>query len=152
METIEQTAVETYEQKQDRKRTESIQGMRALCDFLEANPTIESPLAGGYMTIYVTPDQLKATARTLGSFTKSADADYYRLVKDFGGGVELHTITSRSAVCKKVKVGTQTVVKKVIDPAYVRPITPMVEVEVEEDVYEMQCPESILNFTPEVEA
>lgn len=115
-----------------------VKGLRELADFLEARPEIE--MWGG-LTINLfadTNEKFAEAARTMGSCNKLTDGAYFMLRKEFSGGIKVDVNRNREAICTKVKIG-----EKII-PAVPETVLPAKPAHVEE-VYEWQCPESILN-------
>lgn len=120
-----------------------IQGLRDFADWLEAHPVLPPTLYGlpnGRILLFVKDkDQLAAAARWLGTCEKVVTEDWFSLVKTFGP-IALEALIERPQVCERVKIG-----EKVI-PAQPERVLPA-EPERVEEVYEWQCPESILNHT-----
>lgn len=128
-----------------------VDGLRAIADFAESHPDLINDWGwyGQTFNIFATnaEDMVKKT-RILGTAEKTVSAGFYTMRRKFGPhSLELNI--SRETFCEKKKVGTKIV--RVVDPEYKRPDDiPMVEIE--EDVYEWVCPESVLNHTPDQEA
>lgn len=129
-----------------------VEGLRALADWYEQNPTAELPHS---QEIAVMADDTKENARKwaqcLGTFTKDIDDTFVRLRRSFGL-VTLRVVFLRDAVCQKRVVGTKTIKEMVPDPAAPKvtmevqdPNAPLVEVERTEEVTEWDCPPLLAN-------
>jgi hypothetical protein len=146
-------AVETYEQKRDRKKAEElvqhriefIQGLRDMADFLEERPDLIERYDAFDLNSYFDEKQLnefKERAKLLGTAKKEAGqySSYFKLYKEFGP----HTISvnmNREAVCVKTVTGTRMVEAtedRIIPgkPAHM------------EATYSWECPPSILGLEP----
>ena len=110
-------------------RTAAIAGLRQLAYFLEHNPAI--PMPSNRLLARVNREQLALLARN-GGWRKEYMGDFFSLVKEFPGGLELDLYTDRVEVCRKIVTGTRVV------PA--QPATP----ERTEDVEEWVCKDSLL--------
>lgn len=123
-----------------------LEDMQKLHDFLEEHPYLLKnqtwyPIQ---INIYV-PDKeaLAEMAKELGTADKKESTYYFSLEKKLG----MHKIevnASREKVCTKIKTGTK-ITKKHDPDAVSAALAELPEIEVEEDVYEWQCPDSILN-------
>lgn len=111
---------------------EWLSDLRALADFLEANPSL-IPGGGERFYSYVRPEDFPAAARSLGSAKKEATDEFAKLTKGFGKH-QLTLLTDREEVCERVQVGERTVVREVL-PEGVELVTE----EVTEPVYEWRC-------------
>lgn len=114
------------------------EGLRQLADWIESHPDVEVPydLRNGLTIFTYSKEDLAKVARSLGKCTKKSDDLSYTVTRNFGP-IEVSGYASRGSVCQRVKVGTQKVQKP--DPEFTPPM-----IEVEEDIYEWQCPESLL--------
>lgn len=114
------------------------EGLRSLADLLEAHPAHRRSFDEYRHLICVdTREQLAQVVRDLGGFwVKDEDpGDYFGVTRNLGGGVSVYVYVARSVVCEAVKTGTRTVLRPALD-------APMVEVE--EDIIEWRCPDSLL--------
>ena len=123
-----------------------IKGLRDLADFLETREEL-TPVYGQHFNVFANdPTEFALKARRLGTADKNAEdwSNYFTMVKTFGPHqLELNIL--RASMCEKKKVGTKKVKKR--DEKVVQEVLKAVpEVEVEEDVFEWVCPESILVF------
>lgn len=113
------------------ERQEKINGMRALCDFLESAPDVPVPfgrLQSEYLLGADVKEQMVKVARAMKTFEKDIDEDNYALVKMFGP-IRLRIYTKRKSVCEQVQVGVEEVPK-----------------------YEWRCPDSLLEMDAAVGA
>jgi hypothetical protein len=120
---------------------EFIQGLRALADFYEANPSLPLPGGRSLSVFNLTKDQILAFAHVFGKSEKTYHGDHFWLTKKFPGGVELSAFAARQEVCTAVVVGTK------VEPGYFRP-----EEHVEErvvDVLEWRCSPLLAPDEPE---
>jgi len=89
----------------------SVDGLRELADFLEANPELLDLTS--HHTMYAFPHGDKANfarvALLLGPSAKSADADWYNVERKFGPKVTIQVTARREEVCERTVVGTETV-------------------------------------------
>jgi len=131
------------------EKREWLKNIRDLCNLIEKSPDLGVPYTGT-IVMQIGKDQVAATAKALGSFTKEFTEDSLHMNKMFGD-IKLMCFTSRDAVCRKVLSGTKIVTKLIVDPSFIQADTPMVEVTEEVPVYEYICPPSLLNFNPEYE-
>lgn len=122
---------------------EYAQSLRKLAGWYEQQKD-DLELPGLDMTVY--PDESKEAARAwakaLGSFNKSGDDTFFRLVKDFGC-IQLRVTFWRRAVCERRVVGKKKV--KVKKRPYIEPIV----VEEEQDIVEWDC-QAILSEAEQV--
>ena len=125
---------------------EFIKGLRDLADFLESREEL-TPACGQHFNVFANdPTEFALKARRLGTADKNAEdwSSYFTMVKTFGPHqLELNIL--RASMCEKKKVGTK-IVKKRDDKIVSELLKAVPEVEVEEDVFEWVCPESILVF------
>ena len=114
---------------------ERVKGLRALADFLEANPEIEAPYAELRFKLFcANKNQIAEAARRYAPLTKTNYGSWYLLVRDFGGGVVLDWTIEREKVCRRVQTGTQIVSKPKVPDG-----VEMEYEQVEEPVYEWEC-------------
>lgn len=141
-------------------------GLRALADWYDGHPGLPLPytvvdamrifcVSGGTGMTGRTPlETLSEIARAMGTCEKFADATFYRVRKDFGGGVKLEALAYHKEVCTAKE--TTKVVKKLVGTKFekVEEIKPVEfeELEVVETVVEWVCPESLLALGREVAA
>lgn len=143
----------TPEETHRSKVLASVAALRALADFAEAHADVlpdhvlDQEFAVWGMT---SAEEMGRMAIALGGhWAKGTAGEYFYLERDFGGSskysrVKVSLNTHRGNVCERVQVGTET--KTIPDPDLVAEV-PLVEVE--EPVYEWQCPESILDIRPD---
>lgn len=114
--------------------------LRDLADFIEVHPDIAFANLGGseYNKAYVfcnDADHMASVRRTIGGrWTKNVDTNYFNLNGKVGEAFVQLTV-SRNIVCERVVVGTET--KLVPDPEAPK-------VEVEQEIVEWVCPDSLL--------
>jgi hypothetical protein len=90
-------------------------GLRALADFLDANPELAKKYSSHEHLFYVGCEKdpkafLAEIARRHAPLEKDFSTDYAGLRKQFGGGVSIRWYSDRKDVCVKVVTGTKTVV------------------------------------------
>ncbi len=116
-------------------------GLRELADFAEAHPETFAPYMGLTCNLFPrTRENFSRQARDLGKANKVDMSSYYGLQREFGPH-SVQLLINREQVCERVQTGTRTVT--VPDPDVDVPT-----VEIEEPVYEWQCPDSILAGKP----
>ena len=125
------------------EQREYVDGLRALADFLEAHPDlIEIHLPA---TFHVFPGSDKAKfarlALQLGTSEKSVDSSWYNVERSFGPH-KICVATSRSNVCEKIVVGSETVEIEEADPEVVAAL-PKTKRTVTVEKTEWLCPESL---------
>ena len=94
--------------------------LRAMADFYEAHPTAPIPfdLQYGWMHAYLpSGDEMKEFLRSLGSFKKVFEDDYFRAEVQVGE-IALQFSTKRDNVCVRKVVGTKLVAEQVIPSSY----------------------------------
>jgi len=112
-------------------------GLRELADFIDAHPDFGAYKQSYYIFTY-NKEKFARLARQLGTAEKTECGDYYSITRWFGPHALQLTI-GREMVCERVKVGTRIVAKP--DPDAIAKVP---TIDVEEDIYEWKCPESIL--------
>lgn len=126
-----------------------INGLREAADFFENHPQLQVPMDRSFTVYGIKGADLATFAKAFGKCDKVTDEYSFQLVHTLPSGFNLNTYTSRENVCKRVLVNTEII------PAHIIPAIPekMVE-ETTRNVYEWECPESILalNATEEEEA
>lgn len=124
------------------QRSEYTAGLRLLADVLDRHPEVPLPYQGSRARLMISflsacgdsKAELAAAARAFpGPFSKVANDEYFDLNGQLRG-LRIQLVAYRDAVCERVVVGTDTVVKKVPDPA-----APLVEVVEEVDRVEWVC-------------
>jgi len=115
---------------------EWIDGLRELADFAETHPTVFDFYGETFNQFPCDAAALATIAHEIGTCEKVQLDPWYILSKQFGPH-SLEFNTQREKVCTKVVVGTKIVSKP--DPNAPK-------IEVEEEVCEWQCPDSILEF------
>lgn len=127
-----------------------IDGMRRLCDFLEAHPEIpvtfpESVIANvnqyGSEDRSPAKDRLAAIARLPGRWTKDSDGESFQIKRKFGPH-KLLVFANHNEVCERV-TRTETVTREVPDPDKLAEV-PTVTVTEEVEHVEWVCPTSLL--------
>lgn len=118
------------------------EGLRRLADFVEQHPEIRTSYLNDVQVWYFSDaDDLAELARAAAQFgakvEKSITEQQYNLVISFGS-LKAEALAAREQVCERVVVGTETVTKRVPDPAKLAEVP---EVEVTETVerVEWQC-------------
>jgi hypothetical protein len=120
-----------------------LERVRLFADWLEAHPAAEPASitiregAGEAYEAVLDAETLAERARAIGGrwAKHSAEDDYFTLRQGVVPGVVYYLFAARERVCARVVVGTA----KVMEPA---PDGPMVEVE--REIVEWRCPESLL--------
>lgn len=112
-------------------RTQEIQAMRDLLDFVEERPEIPMPYFG---TVYsfARPedgDDLRTITKAMSPARKVSEGNYFSLERTFGRHI-LSVTFPREEVCERIEVGEKIVAAV---PQHV------------EKVYEWKCPDSILS-------
>lgn len=126
---------------------EQVAGLRALADFIEANPeqalSMRVPLK--YLGSHIAADPktafasfAAAGARAGLAVDKEYSTDYAKVAVTFSPAVVVTHQADRAEVCERVVVGTETVTKLVPDPAKLAAV-PEVEVSEEVEIVEWQC-------------
>lgn len=82
-----------------------------------------------------------AAVKVIGNCDKSTSDYYFTAERFFGPYVKVNLQASRSNVCTRKQIGTETVTRKVPDPD-----VPMVEVTDEKPIYEYDCPPAFLGI------
>jgi len=128
-----------------RSVTNYLEEMQDLHDFLSQHPFLLKnqswyPIE---INIYVADKAgLAEMAKELGTADKHESTYYFSLIKKFGQH-KVEVNASRDKVCTKIKTGTK-ITKKHDPEAVSEALAQLPTIEVEEDVYEWQCPDSIL--------
>lgn len=114
-------------------------GLRRLADFIDAHPDLFRDTCELTVNLFAeNREEFAEKARQLGSAEKVEMGGWYVLRKKFGPH-RLDLNIAREYVCTQVQTGTRTVSKP--DPEVLATVP---TVEVEEPVYEWQCPDSLL--------
>lgn len=148
------------------RKDEIVEGLRKMASFIEASDlqlplphNMDLPIYSGSVTdprgIMHSMDSkvgMALIANMAGSVDKEVDVSFFKLVKDFGGGVKLSWTAYRETVCERVVVGTKVV------PAEPERLVAAVP-ERTEEVIEWKCPSLLkagasvmMPNTPEIEA
>ena len=93
------------------------QGLRQMAAILERLHSIDESVSpsGNMAHIYCqTVDQFKKLSRALGTFTKSADDNYFNCTRTFDGGWGIQVFTSRSNLCERVLLRVEDVPEQII--------------------------------------
>lgn len=128
------------------ERDDVVKGLRDLAEFLEKHPEAPTP-SSLTVDVFVYNDLgsppaesvLQAVAKTPGGCAKEVTDSFFTIVKSFAGNVDYAVNASRGSVCRRVQVGVKKV--KVPDPDVFVP-----QVEVEQPVYDYECPGSLLGW------
>jgi hypothetical protein len=129
------------------------QALREMADFYEQHPKMPRPEIADTYTVFSvnTKDEFTGAVRQMangGKVEKSVGDTFYQAARTFGAGLVLRVVCYRDAICRKV-----TKLKVVKESVPVRYETRTEEVnvpvafeerEVEKEVTEWECPESIL--------
>ena len=116
-----------------------VEQLREAADFLEARPELIEHFPDLYLfsNTFYDKTAFSKVAKVFGAANKSSDEWHYKLEKNLPSGAFLRLSGSRESVCTRVKVGVKVI------PAKPETIIPAKEETVEE-IYEWQCPDSIL--------
>jgi len=116
---------------------EIVKGLRELADFVERTDFPINPfrVLSGWNSVADFTEQLKK----LGSFDKKIDDVHVRCIKKFPGGIEFEVYILKNLTCKRILKETRII------PATPEIIIPA-EQEREENIYEWECPESLLGL------
>lgn len=98
-EVVEENHVERVSER--KKYTNSL---RAFADWLDANPTVATPVSHK-LYVFPTTEQMADYARVMGKARKSADESYFNLTKDFLPAIQYEPTWYRNQVCERVVVG-----------------------------------------------
>ena len=117
--------------------------LRALAAWFDAHPEIRGPRE---LMVYAedTKDEVRRTAKAMGSFTKRFSASTLTLEKRFGE-ITLEIMFWRSAVCTRKVVGTETVQEAITDPN-----APKIIVQRVREIEEWEC-EPLMGITQDGE-
>ena len=124
---------------------EFTQSLRQIADFYDKHPEVPLPDAFRFAIYTVDePEDIAPIAKAFGSSFKSYDDNYFKLTKRFGV-IDLQVVALRDKVCTKRVVGTKKVIVKtpVVNDL---PIS-YIEKEVEQEIVEWDCGDSILQAT-----
>lgn len=130
-------------------RSEYVDGLRQLADFIEAHPELPGLLhcrAGIYLWGDSAKAELAVAAMAMGTAAKRADDFYFGVEKSFGP-VVLSVKAGRDNVCERVVTGTKTT-EYLVPPEGVE----MVKKTHTEDIVEWVCPPSLLALADEAVA
>jgi len=135
----------------DKKRVETIKGLRDFADFLEANPDASVPFSGLLaMDFPQSKAEMATTAKGLGGHWEKTDRvdGQFQLKRNFGPWCEYRLSISREAVCERIVKGTREITLTEADPAAlaeaVAALPQIKRTETVEDV-EWVCPPSLLS-------
>lgn len=96
----------------DNKRTDYIEGLRAIADMLETHPAVPLPVRQTFTTLFDgegAPAEMATVRRVVGGkWTKTATDSWFWLRKTFGPH-EYDLAANRNVVCERVIVGTERV-------------------------------------------
>lgn len=120
------------------RRAEAIQSLRDLATHLETHPGLDLPDFSRMFVFCSDKEGFARNVRALGKGEKSSTKNYINVTRDFGT-ITVEVTAPHRAVCEKVSLGTRRVVKSV--PTFH-------DEEVEEEVFEWVCPESVLSGSP----
>ena len=111
-------------------RTQRINDVREMLNYLEATPDLELPWMRQFDS-YPNPEKIGEVARLMAPFTKETTGELFILRRNFGS-VNLEANFFHDKVCEKVVTGTEEIPER---------ITPAHTV----DIVEWKCPDSLLN-------
>ena len=111
-------------------RTQKINDVRALLDYLEATPDLDLPVMGEF-NLFPDSGSISEVARLMAPFTKKSTAGLFILSRDFGS-TRIEANFYHDTVCEKVVTGTKEIPERII-PAHTK------------DIVEWKCPDSLLN-------
>lgn len=114
-----------------------IAGLREFANWLESKPIGRPHSDGRILFCSQSKKEFFAIRRACAIAEKDLHGDYVHFVKRFSGDVSFVLFAEKSLTCERVKVGTKIVPAK---PQVTLPAEP----EREEEVWEWQCPDSIL--------
>jgi len=128
-------------------RSQLVSGLREAAAWFEAHPEVPIPHHVD-MTIYdlggeeAELETLGTTARAMGTATKVHEGEFFKLSRTFADAVTVTAVAWRKNVCQRTVVGTKTVIEQ-------RPPdgVEMVDVEIEQEIVEWDCPPSLLGET-----
>ena len=131
------------------KRSQLVSGLREAAAWFEAHPEVPIPASALHITLYdlggdeAELETLKTIARAMGAATKDYEDDFFKLSCTFADAVTVTAVAWRENVCQRIVVGTETVIEQ-------RPPdgVEMVDVEVEREIVEWDCPPSLLKEAP----
>lgn len=131
---------------QSEQRADTISGLRAFADFLEANPKVGMPF-GSVLTLNSVDDAagMAAEAKGMGGRWEKFEGveGLFQLRRDFGPCASHRISTKRANVCERIVKGTCEVTVTEPDQAAVDALPKVTRTETVEDV-EWVCPESLL--------
>lgn len=121
-----------------------LKGLRDMANFIERHPDAVCEFTHVHICEF---DKITALARRgYGLLKKEVTSNWFMLVKEFGPRVKIEWNESRERVCKKVSKGT-----KVIPAEPAKTVTIEAKPERVEEIFEWECPESLLaDDLPEV--
>lgn len=117
----------------------TIDGLRKLADFLESRPGLTFYEEFDLSCFVYSDEEFTASVKAIGTFDKVFVGDFFVARKIFGGGVRFDVNRKRDKVCTRVVVGQKTIPA---EPEKI--ITVPAKPERVEEVFEWQCPKSLL--------
>lgn len=114
------------------ERTDFVNGLRALADFIEKNEALPVPYSSPFNFFVNTKAELRDMQRIVGGKLEKDATDHYFYLRRLFGPLKLDINISREEVCERIVLGKRTV------PEH------------EEDIVQWRCADSIL--ADEVEA
>lgn len=115
------------------------EGLHQVADFFAEHPELCPPYGETFNIFAHDREHLAEKARSFGTCDK-VEQDYWYVLRKVFGPHKVDLTIERECVCTKVQVGTRTVTKP--DPEAIAAVP---TIEVEEPIYEWECPDSILN-------
>jgi hypothetical protein len=94
------------------RRTRTIQGLRDLATFLEANPELPIQHYTSMMISVQEKSELQSVARIMGEATKQMDGEWVSLIRMFGE-IKYEVFIDRAKVCGRTVVGIREVPARV---------------------------------------
>jgi hypothetical protein len=114
-----------------KRRTEWINGMRAMVDFFEQHPELKHPYYENINIFVDTKEEMAIFARASG-WAKEYNDSWFMLRRTFGDDITLDVNIQRSTVCRQVEVGEKLVPAQPAVPEHVK------------KVYEWVCDDAVL--------
>lgn len=90
------------------RREQFIQGLRNMAAFFENHPGVAVPHYNTFSVFVDKREELVEQAK-ITSWKKVYNEQWFSLVKEFGGGVELHVNADRTTVCTRKVIGKKIV-------------------------------------------
>ena len=129
-------------------RSQLVSGLREAAAWFEDHTEVPIPADNIDLSLYNLGgdeselETLRTIAQAMGTATKDYSDKFFRLSHTFADAVTVTAVAWRENVCQRVVVGTETVIEQ-------RPPdgVEMVDVEIEREIVEWDCPPSLLGET-----